>query len=280
MSVVAMATHAPRLSSVREQRAFASGDGPRNGRYWPSRCCWSPRRGHALQGGRRSLHPVPYRHGDGATGLDLPRPGRLLGDVRPLLMATDPPYGLEYDPSGRDCPPQSHCGVYRIANWSPSVTTTITTEGLPITPVGTVSHVMLAATNITASMRRWRLTSAVALATTLTLAMAINCIGIGFQRGIHTRRQLVANDGTGAPTLTDMGARFAVATGGVLTPFIAAPPNGSSVWMRVVVEVSGAVFEQEISADLPASTHSLSPRLIMNNRATVAGLAYDCWEAM
>ena len=28
----------------------------------------------------------------------------------------------------------------RIANWSPSVSTTITTEGLPITSVGTVSH--------------------------------------------------------------------------------------------------------------------------------------------
>jgi DNA modification methylase len=25
--------------------------------------------------------------------------GRLLGDVRPLLMVTDPPYGVEYDPS-------------------------------------------------------------------------------------------------------------------------------------------------------------------------------------
>ena len=43
-------------------------------------------------------------------------------------------------------------------------------------------------------------------------------------------------------------------TGGVLTLFIAAPPNGSSVWVRVVDEVSGAVFEQEITADLPAAT--------------------------
>jgi len=28
--------------------------------------------------------------------------GRLLGDVRPLLMVTDPPYGVEYDPSWRN----------------------------------------------------------------------------------------------------------------------------------------------------------------------------------
>ena len=231
-------------------------------------------------------------------------------------------------PSGRDFPLQPHFGVNRIANWSPSVTTTITTEGLPITSVGTVSTPTLAATNLAASMRRWRLTSAAvvdsvadqrsagwacwrgnaaglggwtfvtrislttlqatgmgffglygstaALATTLTLAAAINCIGIGFQRGTHTRWQLVANDGTGAPTLTDMGASFGIATGGVLTLYIAAPPNGSSVWVRVVDEVSGTVFEQEIAADLPANTQFLSPRLFMNNGATAAAVAYDC----
>ncbi|NHB78591.1 hypothetical protein G8O29_18090 [Rhodobacter sp. M37P] len=48
----------------------------------------------------------------------------------------------------------------RIATWSPSVTTTITTEGMPITSVCTVSHPTLAAANLAASMRRWRLTSA------------------------------------------------------------------------------------------------------------------------
>ncbi|MTH64885.1 DUF2793 domain-containing protein [Paracoccus shanxieyensis] len=231
-------------------------------------------------------------------------------------------------PSGRDFPLQPHFGVNRIANWSPSTGTTINSEGLPITSVGTVSHPTLAATNLAASMRRWRLTSAAvvdsaadqrsagwacwrgnaaglggwtfvtrislttlqatgmgffglygstaALATTLTLAAAINCIGIGFQRGTHTRWQLVANDGTGAPTLTDVGASFAVATGGVLTLFIAAPPNGSSVWARVVDEVSGAVFEQEVTADLPAATQFLSPRLFLNTGATAAAVAYDC----
>ena len=99
---------------------------------------------------------------------------------------------------------------------------------------------------------------------------------IGFQRGTHTRWQLVANDGTGAPTLTDMGASFAIATGGVLTLFIAAPPNGSSVWVQVVDEVSGAVFEQEITADLPANRQFLSPRLLINNAATATAVAYDC----
>lgn len=107
----------------------------------------------------------------------------------------------------------------------------------------------------------------------LTLATVVNCIGIGFQRGTHTRWKFVA-DGTGAPT--DMGASFAIATGGGLILFIAAPPNGSSVWVSVVDEVSGAVFEQEIAADLPATEQFLSPRLFMNNGATVSAVAYDC----
>ena len=227
-------------------------------------------------------------------------------------------------PSGRDFPLQPHFGVNRIANWSPS----ITTEGLPITNVGTVSHPTLAATNLAASMRRWRLTSAAvvdsvaeqrstgwacwrgntaglggwtfvtrlslttlqatgmgffglygsiaALAVNLTLATVINAVGIGFQRGTHANWQLVTNDGTGAPTLTDMGAPFAIALGGVLTLFIAAPPNGSSVWVRAVNEVTGAVFEQEITTDLPANTQFLSPRLYLNTGATAAAVAYDC----
>ena len=48
------------------------------------------------------------------------------------------------------------------------------------------------------------------------------------------------------------------------------------MWVRVVDEVSGAVFEQDITADLPANTQFLSPRLFMNNGATAAAVAYDC----
>lgn len=82
--------------------------------------------------------------------------------------------------------------------------------------------------------------------------------------------------GSGAPTLADMGGSFGIVTGGVLTLFMAALPNGSSVWARVVDEVSSAVFEQEITTDLPANTQFLSPRLFMNNGATAAAVAYDC----
>jgi hypothetical protein len=103
--------------------------------------------------------------------------------------------------------------------------------------------------------------------------MAINCIG--FQRGTDTRLQLVANEGTGAPTLADTRVSFCIATGGVLTLSIAAPPNGSSAWVQVFDEVSSAAFEQEISADLPANTPFLSPRLYLDTGATAA-VACDC----
>jgi hypothetical protein len=109
--------------------------------------------------------------------------------------------------------------------------------------------------------------STAAPATTLTLATAINCNGIGLQRGTHTRWQLVTNDSTGAPTLTDMGASFAIAAGGVLTLFIAAPPAGSSVWVRVVDEVSSAVFAQEITvATTPFVCLSGKPKRACNVR--------------
>ncbi|WP_228461249.1 hypothetical protein [Paracoccus liaowanqingii] len=73
-----------------------------------------------------------------------------------------------------------------------------------------------------------------------------------------------------------MGASFGIATGGVLMLYIAGPADGSSVWVRVVDEVSGAVFEQEITADLPAATQFLSPRLFKNISATAAAIAFDC----
>jgi hypothetical protein len=95
-------------------------------------------------------------------------------------------------------------------------------------------------------------------------ATVINCIGIGFQRGTHTRWQLVANDGTGAPTLTDMGASFAIATGGVLTLYIAAPPNGGSVWVRVVDEIRVIHF-----APLPEVQFAQQPTLDQNRQGAV-----------
>jgi hypothetical protein len=115
----------------------------------------------------------------------------------------------------------------------------------------------------------------------------VNCIGIDFQRGTHTRWQVAANDPNGTPTRTDIGASFAIATRGVRTIFIAALRKGSSVWVRMVDEVSGAFIKQKIIADLPANTQLLSPRLCKHSGATVAVVVYycsrvnastDCWD--
>jgi len=86
-------------------------------------------------------------------------------------------------PSGRDFPLQPRFGVNRIANWSPSVTTTITTEGLPITSFGTVSTPTLAATNLAASMRRWRLTSAAVVDSAAEHVLPVGPAGAATRRG-------------------------------------------------------------------------------------------------
>jgi Protein of unknown function (DUF2793) len=232
-------------------------------------------------------------------------------------------------PSGRFFPLQPHFGVNRIATWAPSSSTTVNSTGMPRAAVGTVSTPGLATTNLSTSMRRWRLTSAAtadsvaderangwvcwrgnaeglggftyvnrfslatlqstgmgffglygatgALATNLTLSAVVNCIGIGFQRGTHTNWQLVQNDASGAPTLTGLGSNFPVAsTTNVLTLTLVAAPNGSDIGVRIVEEVSGAVAEFTLDADIPGTAQLLSPRNYMNNGSTAAAVAFDC----
>ncbi len=41
-------------------------------------------------------------------------------------------------------------------------------------------------------------------------------------------------------------------------------------------EISGAVFEPEISNNPPAAKQLLSPRLFLNTGATAAAVAFDC----
>lgn len=118
--------------------------------------------------------------------------------------------------------------------------------------------------------------SAAALATTTVLSALVEAIGLGFERGTHTNWQLVRNDATGAPTLVDLGAGFPVVTGGLITLTIWCPAAGSSIWLRAVNELTGAVFEQEVTTDLPQAATFLAPRLFLNNGATAAAVAFEC----
>ena len=72
-----------------------------------------------------------------------------------------------------------------------------------------------------------------------------------------------------------MRASFGFATGGALTIFFVAPPNGPSVWVRVLDEVLGPVPEEKNITDLPAYTQFLSSPLFINNGSAVAAVAYD-----
>ena len=63
-------------------------------------------------------------------------------------------------PSGRFFPLQPHFGVNRIATWAPSSGATVNTNGMPRTAVGTAATPTLAPTNLSTSIRRWRMTSA------------------------------------------------------------------------------------------------------------------------
>lgn len=120
------------------------------------------------------------------------------------------------------------------------------------------------------------LASVAALATTTVLSALVEAIGLGFERGTHTNWQLVRNDATGAPTLVDLGAGFPVVTAGLLTLTIWCPAAGSSIWLRAVNELTGAVFEQEVTTDLPQAATFLAPRLFLNNGATAAAVAFEC----
>jgi hypothetical protein len=122
------------------------------------------------------------------------------------------------------------------------------------------------------------LSSSVAtFATTQDPNLLTNIIGIGFVNGTDTNWQVFRNDGPGSAIKEDMGAAFPVSSlTNIYTLFLYSAPNGGSIWVRVVEEVSGAVFEAEYTTDIPLNTVFLSPRNYMNNGGTALAVAYDC----
>jgi len=63
-------------------------------------------------------------------------------------------------PNGRETPLGPHMGFNRIATWAPSSGTSVIASGMPRTVVGTVAHPTPGSTNLSTSIRRWRVTSA------------------------------------------------------------------------------------------------------------------------
>jgi len=119
--------------------------------------------------------------------------------------------------------------------------------------------------------------STAAFATTQDPKALTNVVGFGFTQGTDTNWRVYHNDGSGVVTEIDMGVDFPVSSlTNLYTFFITSPPNGSSIWVRAVEEVSGAVFDQEITTNIPASTTFLSVRNYANNGGTASAVAYDC----
>ncbi len=289
---------------------------------------------------------VQYRNGasfGSASNVSIGASGNLIlgsNSVQPNLPPAD---GLQFygrrragadwpeiqRPNGREIPLGPHMGLNRVAWWAPSSGTTVNTNGIPRTGVGTVSTPALASTNLSASIRRWRVTSATtansasderaatqvcwrgnatglggftytnrislvtlqatsnaffglygstgALSTSAVLSTLVNCIGFGFTNGTHSNWQFCYNDAAGAATLVDCGVNFPVSSlTNVYTIVLYSPPDGASIWARLVNENNGAVFEQEVSTNILAATDFFSVRNYLNNGGVAAAVAYDC----
>jgi hypothetical protein len=103
------------------------------------------------------------------------------------------------------------------------------------------------------------------------------CFGIGFNLATDANWQIYKNGASGTITPIDMGASFPVnSLTNVLTIFIYAEPNGSGIGIRVVEEVSGAVFEDFYTTGIPNDVFFMSPRNYMSNGATATAVSFDC----
>jgi hypothetical protein len=121
------------------------------------------------------------------------------------------------------------------------------------------------------------LASVAALATTTNVKALTNAVGFGYVQGTDTNWQVLHNDASGVCTSIDMGSNFPVSSlTNVYTFYVVASPNASSIWVRAVEEVSGNVFEQELTTNIPANNIFLSVRNYMNNGGTAAACAYEC----
>ena len=89
-------------------------------------------------------------------------------------------------PNGREIPLSPHMGFNRIGTWAPSSGTTVVASGMPRSVVGTVAHPSLASTNLSTSIRRWRVTSSAVITGSasderapVTLCWRGNAAGLG-----------------------------------------------------------------------------------------------------
>lgn len=119
----------------------------------------------------------------------------------------------------------------------------------------------------------WNATGATA--TTTVPSTLTNCIFVGWDSA-DSNLQVMHNDGSGTCTKVDLGSDFpSNNTSAVYEFMMFAPPNGSSVFYRVVRLDTGDVAEGEITTDLPTSTTFLTRHEYMNNGGTAAAVVLE-----
>lgn len=114
-----------------------------------------------------------------------------------------------------------------------------------------------------------------ATATTTVPSNLTNCIFVGWDAA-DTELQIMHNDASLTCTKIPLGSDFPSNDTTVVYEFMMfAPPNGSSVFYRVVRLDTGDVAEGEITTDLPASTTFLTRHEYMNNGGTAAAVVLE-----
>jgi hypothetical protein len=127
--------------------------------------------------------------------------------------------------------------------------------------------------NQQAAVGLWAATGATA--TTTVPSNLVNCIFAGWDSA-DTNLQIMHNDATGTCTKIDLGVNFpANETLAVYEFMMFAPPNGSSVFYRVIRLDTGDVAEGEITTNLPTSTTFLTRHEYMNNGGTAAAVILE-----
>jgi hypothetical protein len=108
------------------------------------------------------------------------------------------------------------------------------------------------------------MTNSVAAPTDVNPSTLLNMVGVGYDSA-DTNLQIMHNDGTGTATKIDLGSSFAVPTSDRTAYYqlaLYSPPNNSDIGYTVTNLVTGAVAAGTIvSADVPAGTTTLSPRI-------------------
>jgi len=106
------------------------------------------------------------------------------------------------------------------------------------------------------------------------LTTGVSVFGVGFNRTSFTtgNMQLIHNDGSGAPTVTDLGASYpAEGDDAYYCLVIESLPNGSDITWSLTNMVTGASTGGTVSSNIPASTTPLLISLGLNKTGTSTG---------